>query len=236
MLVGELDEAARLLRVALAQPLAHFADEGAAGVGARLEAVGDLADGKVAVLKLLFVDIGVVDAVDVQRAQRIIIRDFIGLVVFVAKRFEEIHVDDRGAGGDDRVDHVRLHELGIKVHAAAGRGRSGNHQDDRAFGVLEHRVVDLGRAGEIAAGEAHLAHRIDDRAGVELGDVDMLDRRREQLGLSRVVDLRTVDQLFSGHGQYPRHSRESGNPATRDDLENKAGSPPARGRRVPEER
>ena len=176
MLVGELDEAVLLLGVALAQPLAHLADERAARVGLRLQAVGDLADRVVAILQLLLVDIGVVDAVDVERAQRIIVRDFIGLVVLVAKRFEEIHVDDGGAGGDDRIDHVGAHQLGIEVHAAAGRGRAGDHQDHRAVLVLEHRVVDVGGAAEVAAGEAHLAHRVDDRARVELGDVDMLDR------------------------------------------------------------
>jgi hypothetical protein len=61
-----------------------------------------------------------------------------------------------------------------------------------------------------------VAHRIDDRPRVELGDVDMLDRRRQQLLFAGVVDLGPVDQLFGGHF-IPRHSRESGNPATRDD-------------------
>ena len=54
--------------------------------------------------------------------------------------------------------------------------------------VLEHLVVDAGGAREVAAGEAHLAHRLDDRARVELGDVDMLDRGRQQLRLAGVVD------------------------------------------------
>src|SRR3546814_1055361 len=43
------------------------------------------------------------------------------------------------------------------------------------------------RAREVAAGEAHLAHRVDDRARVEAGDVDMFDGRRQQLGLAHVV-------------------------------------------------
>ena len=43
-------------------------------------------------------------------------------------------------------------------------------------------------AGEIAAGEAHLAHRIDDRARVEALDVDMLDLVRQQFRLAGVVD------------------------------------------------
>src|SRR5207253_6166111 len=76
--------------------------------------------------------------------------------------------------------------------------RAGDHQDHRAGEVLEQLVVDARGAREVAAGEAHLAHRLDDRAGVELGDVDMLDRARQQLCLAGVVDL-VVDQLFGSH-------------------------------------
>ena len=140
MLEGKLDETAFLFGVALAQPSAHLADEGPAAEGAGLEAVSNRSDRMVAILKLLLIDIGIVDAVDVERAQRIIIRNFIGLVVFVTKRFEEIHVDDGCARCDNRVDHVRSHELGIEVHAAAGRSRSSNHQDDRAALVFEHHL------------------------------------------------------------------------------------------------
>ena len=68
--------------------------------------------------------------------------------------------------------------------------------------ILEHRVVDLGGATEVAAGEAHLAHRIDDRAGIELGDVDVLDRRREKLGLARVVDALGVLNLVKRIGRH----------------------------------
>ncbi len=123
MLVGELDEAVVLLAV-LDEVLAHLADEGAAAVRLGLEAVGDLEDRVVAVLELLLVDIGVVDAVDVERAQDVVVGDFKRLIVLVAKALEEIHVDDRGAGGDDAVDHVRADELGVQVHAAARRWSS----------------------------------------------------------------------------------------------------------------
>ena len=146
MLVGGLDQAVGLLGIAVGEPLAHFPDELAARIGARLEAVGDLADGVVAILQRYFVDIGVVNAVDVERAQRVIVRNFERLIMLVAKRFEEIHVDDGGAGGDDGVDHVGLHQLGVEIHAAAGRGRPGDDQDDRAILVGEHLVVEIGGA------------------------------------------------------------------------------------------
>src|SRR5688572_31223488 len=47
-------------------------------------------------------DIGVVDPVDVQRAEGVVVGYLERLIVLVAERLEEIHVDDRRAGGDDR--------------------------------------------------------------------------------------------------------------------------------------
>jgi hypothetical protein len=100
MFVGKLDEAVFLLAM-LGQILAHLADESARWNRPRLQLVRDLVDRVVAVLQLLFVDIGVVDAVDVERAQRVVVGHFERLVVLVAKAFEEIHVDDGRAGRDD---------------------------------------------------------------------------------------------------------------------------------------
>ena len=112
------------------------------------------------------------------------------------------------------------HQVGIEVHAAAGRGRAGDHQQDRAVRVGQHLVVDVGRAGEVAAGEAHLAHRLDDRARVEAGDVDMLDFARQQLRLAGVVDqafgVLDLVQRVGGHCINTFISRECGLPATRD--------------------
>jgi hypothetical protein len=215
MLVSELDQASFLLGVALAQPLAHVLDELAAAVGTRLQAVGDLADREIGLLQFLFIDIGVVNPVDVERAKRIIVRDFIGLIVFVAKRFEEIHVDDRGSGGDDRVHHIVAHEVRIEVHAAARRGRAGNDEDDRAVLVLKHHVVDVRGSAKVARCEAHLPHRVDDRAGVETLDVDMLDGAGEKLRLAGVVDLVLalgLGQRFGRHYKYLVIPAEAGIP------------------------
>jgi len=93
-----------------------------------------------------------------------------------------------GAGGDHHVDHVVADQLGIEVHAAARRGRAGDDERDRTIRIGEHHVVDFRRAAEVAAREAHLLHRVDDRARVEAGDVDMLDLGRQQLRLAGVVD------------------------------------------------
>ena len=147
MLIGELDQAVVLLAVAGGQPLAHLADELTRRIGPWLQPIGDIADGEVGFLELFLVDIGVVDAIDIERAQSIIVRNFKRLIMLVAKRFEEIHVDDGSACGDDRVDHVVGDEVGIEVHAAARAGRSGDDQYDRAIGVRQHQVIDAAWRG-----------------------------------------------------------------------------------------
>ena len=126
MLIGELDEAVLLLAM-LGQILAHLPNEGAAGITARFQRVGDLVDGVIAILQGFFIDIGIVDAIDQQRAQGVVIRHFQRLIMLVAKAFEEIHVDDGGAGGHDAIDHVVAQQIGIEIHAAAGAGRTGDH-------------------------------------------------------------------------------------------------------------
>src|SRR3546814_17217666 len=89
MLIGELDEAVVLLAV-FGEIAAHFADECARRIGLGLERVGDRADRAVAILKLLFVDIGIVDAVDIERTQNIIVRNFKRLIVFVSNARLEV--------------------------------------------------------------------------------------------------------------------------------------------------
>jgi hypothetical protein len=102
--------------------------------------------------------------------------------VLEAKGFEEIHVDDRGAGGDDRVDHPELHHVAVDVHAAARRGGAGEDQPGRAFLVFERHVEDVGGARGVARREDIL--RIASMIGrASNGDVDVLDGVGEQLGL-----------------------------------------------------
>src|SRR3546814_16763513 len=66
MLIGELDEAVVILAV-FGEIAANFADECARRIGLGLERVGDRADRAVAILKLLFVDLGIVDSDDKER-------------------------------------------------------------------------------------------------------------------------------------------------------------------------
>ena len=186
MLVGELDEAVGFLAVH-GQPLAHLADEGAAAVGLGRQAVGDFEDRVIGLLERHLVDIGIVDAIDIERAQSIVVGFVERLIMFVAERLKEIHVDDRRAGRDDAVDHVVGEQVRVEVHATARAGGAGDDEEDGAVPVGEHLIVDARRPAEIAAGEAHVLHRVHDRARVEGLDVDMLDLVREQFGLAGVV-------------------------------------------------
>ena len=122
MFIRGLDQAVGFLGIARGQPFAHFLDEFAARIGPRLEAVGNLANRVIAILKRDLVDIGIVDAVDVERAQRVVVGNFKRLIMLVTERLEEIHVDDGRASRDDGIDHVRFHQLGVQIHAPAGRG------------------------------------------------------------------------------------------------------------------
>ena len=65
----------------------------------------------------------------------------------------------------------------------------------RALTRISHEILEKNQGGSslvllgIPTRGAHLAHRIDDRTGIETGDVDMFDSCAEQLCLAGVVDL-----------------------------------------------
>jgi hypothetical protein len=115
----------------------------------------------------------------------------------VAQPLEEIHVDDGGTGGDHAIDHVAADQLGVQVHAPARAGAARDDQEDGAILVGQHLVVDVGGARQIAAGEAHLAHAVDDWTGIEAGDVDMFDHGGQQLCLAVAVDRRVSHSIIS---------------------------------------
>jgi len=178
-----LDQRARLLGVPVREPAAHLADEGARRVGPGRKRVGDLFDRLVAGLQLLLVDVGVVDAVDVEGAQDAVVDIGRRLVVLEAKRLEEVHVDDGGACGDHDVGHAGRDHVAVDMHAAAGAGRAGEREPGRAGGILDRHRKDVGGAGGVARGEAHAAHGVDHRSRIVGGDVDVLDRLGQELGL-----------------------------------------------------
>ena len=90
----------------LGEVSAHFLDEFARGIGLGGQTVGNQAAGVITDAEFVFIDVGVVDAVNVQIAEGGVIHELAAYVVVEAHGFEEILVDDVGAGGDDGVDHV----------------------------------------------------------------------------------------------------------------------------------
>ena len=176
-LVAGLDEAVFLHAVTLGEPFANVVEELAAAVGTGLEEVGDVAGSLVASLEFFLVDEGVVDAVDVELAELGVGNDvFLGAdVVLVAEGLEEVHVDDGGAGGDDSVDHLVAHHVDVHLHAAGSAGGAGDGEDVGAVLLGQHLAEDVGGAGGVAAGEAHVAHGVDELGAVILLDVNVLD-------------------------------------------------------------
>src|SRR5205085_3381026 len=87
--------------------------------------------------------------------------------------------------------------------------------------VLQHLVVDAGGAREIAAGKAHLPHRVDDRPCVEAADIDMLDGCRKQLRLAGVVG-NDVHVSLSSH----KNRRRCGDVETREVAAHSSAPPP----------
>jgi hypothetical protein len=92
------------------EPLAHFVDELTRGVGARLKGCSQISR-----MVWSHVPEALPRRCTCRRCGRCrVSRRTLsfhlsgGLVVFEAKRFEEVHVNDRGACGDDRVDHAEL--------------------------------------------------------------------------------------------------------------------------------
>jgi hypothetical protein len=128
----------------------------------------------VAVLQLFFINVSIINAVDIIIAQVFIIDEWAALVMLEPQRLEEIHINYRRSGRNDRIDHVVFHKVGVKLHAAACGCRARQRQEDRAFFISEHHIVNFCGLGQVARGERHIGHLVDDRARVERGDVDML--------------------------------------------------------------
>src|SRR5437667_9528409 len=76
---------------------------------------------------------------------------------------------------DDGVNHFVAEHVHEDFFQAGGDEGAGEAEDDAAIFVLEHAVVDVGRAGEVAGGEGHVVHGFDQGNDVVFGDVDVLD-------------------------------------------------------------
>ena len=100
-----------------------------------------------------------------------------------AESFEEVLIDDVGAGRDDGVDHVVLDQLEQHLLQAGADERAGETQDDAALGVEEHALVDLRGACGVPGLERHLLHGVDQRNGVEGVEAEVLDLVLQQVFL-----------------------------------------------------
>ena len=85
-------------------------------------------------------------------------------------------------GGDDGVDHVVADEIDDDLLQAGGDERAGEAEDDAAFGVGEHHVVDGGGSVQVARRVGHMSHRVYIGHDVVLGDVDVLDGGFKEFG------------------------------------------------------
>ena len=189
--VAGLDEAVFLDGTAVVEPFAEFVDKLARAVRTGFEHVGQFVGGVVTSLKFLFVDKGVVDTVDIKFAEFGVGDDvlFGADIVFEAEGFEEVHVDDGGAGGDDHVDHFVANHVDIDLHAACRTGGAGDGENVGAVFLFAHHGEDIGGTGSVAAGEGHAAHGVDELGGVVFLNVDVFDGLFEEIFLGQIVDV-----------------------------------------------
>ena len=116
----------------------------------RLEFVRDLTAGRIANAQLIFIDVGVVNPIDAEATQHIVVHVDFAFVMLEAERFEEILVDDDGAGGNDRVHHVVSDKIDDHILEAGGEERASQAKNDRAIFFAQHGVVNFRGAAEVA--------------------------------------------------------------------------------------
>ena len=140
------------------QPFTHFPNKFAGRVRAGFQSVANFVDGFVAFFQLVFINVCVVDAVNMQIAQQIVVL-IIGStnVVFVAKGFKKVLVHDVCAVGNNRVNHIVLNHIHHNFLHTRGNKRPRNAQNDGAFFIGEHHIVDFARSGHFARSVGHIS-------------------------------------------------------------------------------
>ncbi len=160
--------------------------------------------GLVADAQFVFVDEGVVDAVDRQLAEHGVMRAVLVLVVrhvvVEAERLEEVLIDDVGAGGDDGVHHVVAHKIDEDLLQSGGDEGAGEAEDHAAVGVVEHHLVDVSGAGGVTRAVGHGPHGVYKGHDVVLLDVEMLDGAVEEFFFRRHILYRIpiLDSIDAG--------------------------------------
>src|SRR6185295_15075834 len=137
-----------------------------------LKLVGNFTGGRITNTQLIFVDVGIVNAVDREPPQYIVVDIDLALVMLEPKCFEEVLIDDDGAGGNDRVYHVVPDQIDHDILETGGEKGSREAKHDRAIFIPKHCIVDVRGTAEITGGERHPAHGFNKRNNVVLLDVD----------------------------------------------------------------
>ena len=73
-------------------------------------------------LKLFLVNVGIINAIDIKRAQVVIVDCTIRLIVAIPQCFKEIHINDRCPGGYNRIHHAEFHQITVNMHTTPGGG------------------------------------------------------------------------------------------------------------------
>ncbi len=147
--------------------------------------IGDLPGRVVADSQLVFIDERIVDAIDLHSAELVVVHArleaFRGGVMLEAESLEKILIDDIRSRADDGVDHSIADHVDEHFFQARANERSGQTENHSALLVGQHAMVNIGRPMQVARGESHELHRIDQGNDVVPRDIDVLDRLRKQL-------------------------------------------------------
>src|SRR5277367_2803402 len=162
----------------------HGADELTRTIGARIKRIRDLFGSCIANAKLFFIDERVLDAVDHQFAEHSVfgalLEEVVGNPMLVAESFEEVLIDDVGAGRDHCVHHDGAYESDENLLQASADQRAGKAEDDAALFVAEHALINRSCPVEVTGAEGHVLHGVYQSDDVVLLDVDVLDRVNEK--------------------------------------------------------
>ena len=107
-----------------------------------------------------------------------------------AESFEEVLVDDVGAGRDDGVDHVVANEVDEDLLQAGGDKGAREAEDHAAVLIAQHALVDGSRPGEVTGAVGHRLHGVDEGHDVVLLDIDVANGRIQEVVFRRHSNLR----------------------------------------------
>jgi len=88
----------------------------------------------------------------------------------------QILIDNVRARGNDGIDHIVSDQVDERLFQPSADQRPGQAQDDAAFLIAQHALVDPGGTRQIAGRVSHVLHGIDESANIVPLDIDVFDR------------------------------------------------------------